>query len=111
MKFPYNEHMTEKDSPMGSDADIQAWIELEQTNTGNVGADIVVNPVLYREVVKKILLSPHPVILADFGGGTGSLAFDVLAKDPSSKPALLQIEADLLAARKHIRKINNIGYV
>jgi ubiquinone/menaquinone biosynthesis C-methylase UbiE len=88
---------------MGSDKDIQAWINLEKTDTGNVGADIVVNPTLYAEIVQKILSCPPPVVLADFGGGTASLALDILAKDPSAKPALAKIGSAIHKARKHIQ--------
>lgn len=93
---------------MGSEKDIQAWIALEQTPEGNRGADIVVNPVLYAALVRHILASPRPVTLADFGGGTASLAFDILLRDPTSKPALANIGADLLKARKNIRTIVSI---
>lgn len=88
---------------MGSEADLRAWIELEKTEAGNVGADIVVNPRLYAALVQEILSSPEPVSIADFGGGTGSLAFDVLTKDPASKAALSMIGEDLMKARARIR--------
>jgi SAM-dependent methyltransferase len=100
--------MLNTSSPMGSDADIRAWIELEKTETGNVGADIVVNPALYATIVSAILGSSGSVVLADFGGGTASLSIDLLAKDPASKPALSALRADLQTVRKRIRMMYNI---